>query len=711
MARVRKSKGKTVREVFNTIRKGYATGSAVEKNVKNIDFEPGPPSPGPTPNPTPNPTPRPTPNPTPGPTPNPTPGPPTPGPTPTPIDALSEQERQARIAETADKVRLASLGQVPAGAVVPDPEMSGYQRDAEGNILFDDEGNAIPLQGQSVSTFGQNTGVTGTTAQYDQTTMGEVDRVAEGITDTASPAQVPITADTYTADTIDEKSQVDSASAQLSEEAQVEEESEISRVDPISAAKVDTEGTLADRIVGVISPEAAAEAARNAGTDLARITRAKKQLRNAGLAESEIQQLGSNPEELEDRLTDFSEIERGIIEGLPEEALVSNQLSSLLSGMENGEIPMWAKPAVAAVESMLAQRGILSSSVGKQDLINALIEQAKPLAVSNAQAIQQSVSQQKTIEAQVSESNTQRKQQVAIQNAQNVFNMDMAQFQSDAQIELSNSKFLQTVALTNASNIQQAIVQDALLMSQANLAEADLNQKAQIYNAQSFLQMDMSNLNNDQQANMLEAQQNQQRILSNQASVNAASQFNSTSENQTNQFMASLNTQIDQFNSQQKNAMEQFNVTAENAALARDAGKQAEFERFNSQLSTQVEQYNSQQDFNRNQWLAENSAVVEASNVQWRRQLNMQNTAVQNQVNMQNAQFAFNMSTQSLANLWQELRDQADFDFRAGENDRNRRVQLINTALANETEHFELYQEEYGDFLVSLSGSALGVTI
>ena len=36
MARVRKSKGKTVREVFNTIRKGYATGSAVEKNVKNI---------------------------------------------------------------------------------------------------------------------------------------------------------------------------------------------------------------------------------------------------------------------------------------------------------------------------------------------------------------------------------------------------------------------------------------------------------------------------------------------------------------------------------------------------------------------------------------------------------------------------------------------------------------------------------------------------
>ena len=78
---------------------------------------------------------------------------------------------------------------------------------------------------------------------------------------------------------------------------------------------------------------------------------------------------------------------------------------------------------------------------------------------------------------------------------------------------------------------------------------------------------------------------------------------------------------------------------------------------------------------------------------------------------MQNAMNAFNMSSQSMSFLWQELRDQADFDFRAGENDKNRRVQLINTALANETDHFNLYQQEYGSFLTSLSGSALGVSI
>ena len=57
---------------------------------------------------------------------------------------------------------------------------------------------------------------------------------------------------------------------------------------------------------------------------------------------------------LEARLADFSEAERGIIEGLPEEALVSNQLDSLLNGIEEGEIPTWARPAVASSRSYVS---------------------------------------------------------------------------------------------------------------------------------------------------------------------------------------------------------------------------------------------------------------------------------------------------------------------------------------------------------------------
>jgi len=73
-----------------------------------------------------------------------------------------------------------------------------------------------------------------------------------------------------------------------------------------------------------------------------------------------------------------------------------------------------------------------------------------------------------------------------------------------------------------------------------------------------------------------------------------------------------------------------------------------------------------------------------SANVQWRRQANVANTAAQNAVNMANAQNAFAMSQTAQSFLWQELRDQADFDFRNTENEKNRISQLVNTALASD---------------------------
>jgi len=145
-----------------------------------------------------------------------------------------------------------------------------------------------------------------------------------------------------------------------------------------------------------LSEDAKSEAAQNAGTSLRRITRAKKQLSKAGLSDAEIAEIGNDPEALEDRLADFSEEQRGIIEGLPEEALVSTQIDGLLAGIENGEIPVWARPAVASVEQMLAKRGLSASTVGRDSLFNAIIQSAMPIAQSNAQALQQSVSSAKS---------------------------------------------------------------------------------------------------------------------------------------------------------------------------------------------------------------------------------------------------------------------------------------------------------------------------
>src|SRR5210317_694223 len=609
-----------------------------------------------------------------------------------------QSDRKTRILETAEQAQQMAQGVMPEDIpTIPDPR----KIDRTDTEITPEEAGKLQMKA---------------TKEAEAATVGAV-----------SPEQVSIINDVATAKApepfaaaklgdediskVPEDAVVEAASGSVSPEVSetLAKAAGVQAVAPIDAAEVEIlPGALQDRVVGTISPEAKAQAAKVAGTSLSRITRAKKQLTNAGLSEADIAELGNDPEALEARLADFSEEQRGIIEGLPQEALVSNQLDTLLSGIEEGEIPIWARPAVSQVEQMLAQRGMSASTVGRDSLLNAIIQSAMPMAQANAQAIQASVGQQRAIEAQEAEANAARGQQTALANAQNVFQMDMAQFSSDQQIALSNSKFLQTVGITDATMDQQAIIQDAALMSQANLAEADFNQRTQIQNAQAFLQMDLTNLSNQQQANVLKAQQNQQRVLSNQAAQNAAAQFNAASENQTNQFMSNLQAQMNQYNASQMNAMEQFNATQANAAEARRAGREADLNKFNAQLVTQVDQFNSQQDFARNQWNAQNAAAVEASNVQWRRQANTINTAAQNQINMQNSQNAYGMTMQSQSFLWQELRDQADFDFRAFENEENRKAQIISTAMANEGKSGQVYDDYLTNLLSSVSNSYSG---
>ena len=73
---------------------------------------------------------------------------------------------------------------------------------------------------------------------------------------------------------------------------------------------------------------------------------------------------------------------------LPEEALVSAQMDKLLEDLEDNEVPTWARPAVDAVNSMMVQRGLQASTVGRDALFNSIIQSAFPIAQANAQALQ-----------------------------------------------------------------------------------------------------------------------------------------------------------------------------------------------------------------------------------------------------------------------------------------------------------------------------------
>ena len=596
----------------------------------------------------------------------------------------SRVARAERIGETGELIDKAARGEVPEKGVIPDAQKVGYQRDSEGNLILDADGDPIELKEAATKQIEDST-LFDAAATAAKTTDQEIAQ-AGATTAAAVPTTTPAVSQTGT-ERVSTTVTFDPATGALSAGA-LAQATEATLTKAAEGVTIDDDKVIAslqERVVGTIDPESKATIVKVAGLNLPRVLRAKKQLRKAGLDEATISEIGNDIDALEARLMDLTEAERGMIEGLPEEALVSTQLDGLLKGIEEGEVPTWARPAVAAVNEMMARRGLDASTVGRDNLFNAIIQSAVPLAQSNAQAIKESVMQQRGIEAQAEIQNAQMAQQTALNSADKVFNLNMAQFTADQNQKISDSKFFQSVTMTEASNAQQAIMQEAVSMAQLDLANLDANTKLAAQNAQAFLQMDMANLTNEQQGKVLKSQQEQQRMLSNQAAENASKQFNASSINQRNQFMANLSTQVSLNNASRADAMTQFNTQQTNAANAANANRAADVSKFNAQMETSIDQFNAQQDFQRVQWNTQNAQVVEQANTQWRRQANTINTAAQNAINQQNAQNAFALSSQSQSFLWQELRDQADYDFKAVENELQRKASLAIAALGNDS--------------------------
>ena len=65
-------------------------------------------------------------------------------------------------------------------------------------------------------------------------------------------------------------------------------------------------------------------------------------------------------------------------------ASMAKHLNELLDGMEEGVVPLWARPAVTKVEQALAGRGISASSIGRDSLFNAIITSAMGIAEKDA---------------------------------------------------------------------------------------------------------------------------------------------------------------------------------------------------------------------------------------------------------------------------------------------------------------------------------------
>tara|TARA_R100001440_G_scaffold10443_2_gene19029 strand:- start:3449 stop:5410 length:1962 start_codon:yes stop_codon:yes gene_type:complete len=352
-----------------------------------------------------------------------------------------------------------------------------------------------------------------------------------------------------------------------------------------------------------------------------------------------------------------------------DQATVAGQLASLTANFDATNPPAWAAGAIRGVQAVMQQRGLGSSSIAGQALVQAAMESALPIAQADARTIAafetQNLSnrQQRAMLAAQQRANFiglefNQAFQARVQNSARIADIANRNFTAEQQIALENSRAANTLNLSNLNNRQALVMAEASALAQLDTANLNARQQASVQNASNFLQLDMANLSNEQQTALFNAQAINQSLLTDQAAENASRQFNATSQNQVNQFMANLSNQISQFNATQTNAQAQFN-----------AGEANTLARFNTEVSNQRDQFN-----------AQNQLAIAQNNAVWRREIATADTAAINRANELNAKAVLDVSVEQYDNLWQFYADTMEWAWKSAENEQDRIKEL---AVAN----------------------------
>ena len=342
-------------------------------------------------------------------------------------------------------------------------------------------------------------------------------------------------------------------------------------------------------------------------------------------------------------------------------AMVQDQLASLMTQFQGTNPPAWAAGAIRTANAQMASRGLGSSSLAGQAIVQAAMESALPIAQADARTIAQFDAQNLSNRQQASMLAAEQRAkflgqdfdqafQVRVQNAARISDIANQNFTADQQVQLENSRIANTMNLNNLSNSQARVMAEAAALAQLDTANLNNRQQAGVQNAQNFLQTDMANLSNRQQTELFQAQQRIQSLFTDQAAENASRQFNASSQNQLDQFFANLSSQVSQFNASQANAQSQFN-----------AGQENTIERFNAEMNNQRDQFN-----------AQNQLVIAQANAQWRRQIATADTAAINRANELNANAVLDMSKTAYDNLWTYYADTMEWAWKSAESELDR---------------------------------------
>ena len=367
---------------------------------------------------------------------------------------------------------------------------------------------------------------------------------------------------------------------------------------------------------------------------------------------------------------------------LPEEALVSAQMDKLLEDLEDNEVPTWARPAVDAVNSMMVQRGLQASTVGRDALFNSIIQSAFPIAQANAQALQtratqnlsnqQALIQENQIAADFLSKNAAFQQQMELANLNNDQQMRLAnlsarnqtaseQMTADQQTELANlnarlqtnllqGKIAQQLGVAQLSVDQQRAIQNASMTANMDLTQFNAEQQVELTNSKFMQSMTMADFNAEQQTVMQEATalasldmaavDQRTKIAAQQAQSFLQLDMANISNEQQAQILKSQQQQQQRLSNQSfENARQQFNATSENQLNQFFTGLQSQMSMQNAQQHNAMRQFNSNQGLKADQINRANLLQMEQFNAQIEFQSDQWNAANAQAVEQSNVEW------------------------------------------------------------------------
>ena len=330
---------------------------------------------------------------------------------------------------------------------------------------------------------------------------------------------------------------------------------------------------------------------------------------------------------------------------------VASHMNGLISEMESGNVPLWARPAVTQVEQSLASRGINASSVGRDSLFNAIIGAAMPMAQADAASEQDA-------------------------NKTNYNSKVQALFNDEAQIFAAKQFNATSINQTNQfmSNLQaQVDLQNAARKD--NMSQFNSSQRNQLsmFNTQQLNDMTKLNTSEANATARANSQLNTNVSLSNADRDTQVAMANTEAANRAALANADRTTQVSMANAEAANRVELANADAANRMSLANADRATQVALSNAQLATQMAQHQSSLDSQREQFNAQNANAIAQADVAWRRNLNTAETAAINAAHQANVANAFGLSTQAQQNLWQEVRDEAHWAMTASENELSRK--------------------------------------